>query len=195
MSPPDGQLCPVHSHEFIQPAFVGSETAEYTFTCTRTDHRPEGAYTWPFISEPPAAVGDGMDLGLAVELPAAVATATLEAGVTWVEYGLVERAYALAQPADWAKILARYDHTHYHPADVTKTQLPYTASKYLARSLGGLGGAGELIHHVGPGTGRWSYNSKISYWALPPGADWDSRQTWEASGVQMDSYMPPARPS
>lgn len=41
MAPPDGQICPMHSSEFLNGAFVGSETVEYEFTCHHTDH-PSG---------------------------------------------------------------------------------------------------------------------------------------------------------
>lgn len=190
MKSPDGQICPIHTDEFIKPVHVGSETADYMFTCHR-HHDPEGGdFSWPFVPEPAGLDSDSLGLGLEIELPKAVSAAAASTAPAWVEYGLIERAYALANPEDWARVLDRYGHTHYHPADATRAEFPYTASMYLARSLGALGRAGTLVHDVGPGTGRWAYNSKISYYALPPGGEWDSRQTWEASGFTMESYMP-----
>ena len=190
MKSPDGQTCPMHTDEFIKPLYVGSETAEYTFTCHRNGHPGAADFSWPFVPEPVNLAGDTLGLGLEIELPKAVATAAADCGKPWVEYGLIERAYALANPDDWAVLLDRYDHTHYHHGMDGTTALSYTASKYLARSLGALGRAGTLVHHSGPGTGRWNYNKTISYYALPPAGDWSSRQTWEGSGLDVESYMP-----
>ena len=195
MPAPDAQICPFHTDEFIRAVFVGSETAEYTFTCTRAGHPVPGDFTWPFNPEPIGIAGDSLGLGLEIELPKAVATAVKKYGTTWIEYGYVEQEYALANPDDWTLILARYGHTAYQPANAKLKDFPYTATKYLARSLGSLIAVGAVAHHIGPGTGRWSYNRKISYLALPPGGDWESRHAWFEGDQDMSSYMPDARPS
>ena len=194
MPQPDPQVCPLHTDEFVRPVFVGSETADYTFTCPRTDHPTPGTFTWSFVPEPSSLPGDSLGLGLDIELPKAVATASDRSGRAWVEYGLIEHAYAAANPDDWSTLLARYGHTHYQPPNASLKEFPYTASKYLARSLGALGARGVLLHAFGPGTGRWDYNKSISYYALPAGGDWSQRQTWVASGIMMDDYMPAVRP-
>jgi len=76
MSKPKGQVCPFHADEWIKPEKCDSETAEYTFTCSRTkDHPTHGPYTWAYIAEPAGVVGDSLGLGLDIELPQAVTTA------------------------------------------------------------------------------------------------------------------------
>jgi hypothetical protein len=186
----------MHADEFVRPVAVpSSETIEFVFTCPLSSgHGRPGTYSWPYVAPPDAALGDPLGLGLAVELPAAVAEATSAAGGRWVEYGLVERAYALAQPDDWRRLLARYDHTHYHPDGATRRQLPYTASRYLGRTLGALRAQGIIAFKQGPGTGRWSYNDTISYYAPATVADGAPTCTWERSGRQMSEYMPSDRP-
>jgi len=196
VSKPEGQICPFHADEWIKLEKCDSETAEYTFTCPRTNHHPtHGPYTWAYIAEPAGVAGDSLGLGLDIELPKAVTTAVTAQQKPWVEYGLIESAYALANPDDWNVLLAKYDHTHYQTDLAARKASTYTASKYLARSLGALGRQGSLIHRFGKGTGRWSYNTSISYYALPPGdADWSDRRTWEESGETMETYMPAVRP-
>ncbi len=54
----------------------------------------------------------------------------------------------------------------------------YTASAYLARILGQLGRDGDVFYHPGIGTGRWSYNTDISYWSVDADAVWEKRVTW-----------------
>ncbi len=73
-----------------------------------------------------------------------------------MEYGLVERAYALGRRNDFQQLLDTYGHTHFRPSR-------YTVSAHLARTLGGLSRLGTVLFHAGRGTGRWSYNSDISY--------------------------------
>jgi hypothetical protein len=45
---------------------------------------------------------------------------------------------------------------------------------------------GTVLFHAGRGTGRWSYNSDISYWALRPAPDWEDRLTWDEAGADVD---------
>lgn len=197
MPNPQGQICPFHPDEWIKPQKFDSETAEYTFTCPRENHPTPGPYTWAYITEPTGITGitgDSLGLGLDIELPKAVTTAVTTHQQPWVEYGLIESAYARANPEHWKLLLAKYDHTHYQTDLTARQASTYTASKYLARSLGALGRQGALIHRFGKGTGRWSYNASISYYALPPGADWSDRRTWDGSGEQMETYMPAVCP-
>lgn len=193
MTRPDGQLCPFHPDQFARPVYVGSETADYKFTCPQQDHAVAGPFTWTSVQGPVGGSGDSLGLGLDIKLPKAVSTAAKKFGKSWVEFGLVEWAYATANPADWSMLLARYDHTYYYPAS-PPAKLPYTASKYLARSLGALSRQTKLRYQDGPGTGRWDYNSTISYYSMPKKADWSSQATWESSELDMDSYMPAKRP-
>jgi len=191
---PDGQICPFHTDEFIVATYIGSETVEYEFTCPRQQHLPPGPFTWPFVPEPVGLAGDSLGLGLEIELPKAVSVAASANGTVWVEYGLIESTYAQANPQDWATLLKKYSHTHYCKTHAERQALTYTASKYLARSLGSLGKQGTLVHHKGPGTGRWDYDQPISYCSIPPSGDWASRTTWLGSGGEMADYMPETRP-
>ena len=175
------QVCPFHADEGTHGTPLQDEARTEMFECHRRGHPRPGPWTWSSVPEPPNAAGvSGMaaELGLHLELPAAVATY----GGRWVDYGLVERAYAQAHPNDFRRLLALYGHTHLAPSQ-------YTASAYLARTLGELSRLGTVLFHPGRGTGRWSYNSDISYWAIPPEPDWDNRLTWHEAGAEID-YVP-----
>jgi len=54
----------------------------------------------------------------------------------------------------------------------------YTASAYIAHTLGKLNARGMIAYRRGAGTGRWSSNSDISYWSLLPPLDWRERTSW-----------------
>ncbi|MGY1837627.1 hypothetical protein ACI79P_21310 [Blastococcus sp. SYSU DS0510] len=111
-------------------------------------------------------------------MPAAVRTF---AG-RWVECGLVERAYAMRRPADFASLVSRFGHT-------ALTDKRNTPSAFLAGYLASLAKRGDVLYHDGPATGRWSYNSKISWWAVAPRPDWDERLSWATAGYAVD-YVP-----
>ena len=195
MPSPGVQVCPFHSDEIVRPVRTASETAEYTYRCGRKNHPVSGPFEWPFVPEPERTSGDTLKLDLATSLPLAVAAATEEAGEAWVEYGLVERAYALANPKEWTKVLSKFDHTEYHDPDkLSRADLPYTASMYLARTLAALSGTGRLGHRSFPGTGRWAYNNPISFYGLPGADPFGPVATWDASGAKMADYMPADRP-
>jgi hypothetical protein len=174
------QVCPQHSFEEIDGVWISDEVGT-EFTCTRTDHVTPGPFTW--ISSPPPPPGTDLsgiaeDLGLGVEIPAVLK----DFAGQWIEYGVFERAYALANPKDWAFLMDRYSHTAVAPKR-------YTVSAFLAATLGNLERAGVVAFHSGPATGRWSYNGTISYWSLPPAPDWATRITWAGSGHTID-YVP-----
>ena len=65
----------------------------------------------------------------------------------------------------------------------------YTASAFLARALGDLSRTGSTLFHPGKATGRWAYNTDISWWALAPEPEWSQRLSWEDTGLSMD-YVP-----
>jgi len=177
------EVCPFHGDEGVSGVPLGDEAGTVAFECDRSGHPEPGPFRWSRVPEPPAVPGmSGLaaELGLDSELPAAVASY----GGRWVEYGLVERAYALAHPAGFQRLLDAYGHTHLQPSQ-------YTASAYIARTLGDLSRLGTVLFHTGRGTGRWSYNSDISYWAVAPEPDWGDHLTWAASGFDVD-YIPTA---
>jgi hypothetical protein len=105
---------------------------------------------------------------LAHELPAALASL----GDGWFEYGLVERAYALRDPSGFNRMVQQWSHTALGPQH-------YSASSYIAGTLGRLSRAGSIGYHPGVGTGRWSYNSDISWWSSLPAGPWSTRTSWQ----------------
>lgn len=122
------------------------------------------------LPEPPEAQGlTGLaeELSLSAILPAVLR----ELGQGWWEYGLVERAYAAEDPRGWQQMVDRWSDTAIQPKR-------YTASSYLAGVLGRLSGAGFVAFHPGRGTGRWSYNSDISWWSTVPPGPWEHRTAW-----------------
>src|SRR4051794_10720649 len=183
------QYCPFHADEAVQGAPVGDEARSEAFECQRSaGHPTSGPHAWSWAPEPPGAEGVGglaAELSLDFELPNAIASYNGR----WVEYGLVERAYAIARPNDFARLLKLYGHTVLDEKVASKTigGRQYTVSAYLARTLGDLSRHGAVLFRQGKGTGRWSYNEGISYWAVgPESPEWDDRLTWDAAAVDVD---------
>jgi hypothetical protein len=177
------QVCAFHGDEDIRGVPTGNSDGSLSFTCTRTGGHPQsGPHSWLHVPQPdglPGIEGYAAELGLATELPAAI---TQYRG-QWIEYGVAERAYALQCSADFAAIVGRYGHTAIRAKK-------YTASAFLAGVLGVLSRHGTVLYHLGPATGRWKYNSTISWWAVPPEPDWESpRLSWSDSRQDM-SYVP-----
>jgi hypothetical protein len=188
------EVCPLHADEWIEGRFVSDEVGHH-FICTRKGHPGGGPYEWTRSPEPPGDT-DGLsglaeDLGLAFELPAVLK----EFPDTWVEYGVIERAYALAHRGEWEMLVRKYGHTaQTHGASAqtggAATARQYTVSAFLGGTLARLHRKGYLEYHSGPATGRWTYNGETSWYALPPGPDWKQRLSWEASGATVKDYVP-----
>lgn len=124
-------------------------------TCTSSGHQP---FTWAEYVEPAGMQGRegiGEELGVYEDLPA-----VLRRHEPVVEYGVVEHRYALAHPAEYRQLVARYSHTALGPTR-------YSASAFLARALGQLSREGAVVFRSVKATGRWAYNSDISGWCLP----------------------------
>jgi hypothetical protein len=177
------QVCPFHADEDVRGEPSGQGDQSLVFTCTRSQGHPQpGQHTWLQMPEPeelPGIDGYAAELGLAVELPAAID----QYRGSWIEYGVVEQAYALRCPVDFAEIVLRYGHTAIAPKK-------YTASAFLAGVLGTLSRRASVLYHPGPATGHWSYNGTISWWAIAPEPVWaSSRLSWAASGHNM-TYVP-----
>jgi mannose-6-phosphate isomerase-like protein (cupin superfamily) len=101
-----------------------------------------GPHIWLYVPQPeglPGLDGYAAELGFATELPAAIA----EYRGRWIEYGVVERTYALRCPDDFAAVVTRYGHTAIAPKQ-------YTASAFLAGALGTLSRLGTVLYHLGP---------------------------------------------
>lgn len=174
------QVCPFHAHEDVK-GVPGDQPGAYVFTCTAKGHPAGGEFSWPSYPDPPAGLlGSGLtgELGLGTVLPALVATFP----GTWIEYGVLEQAYATTHPEDFALLVETYGHTA-----IAKKK--YSVSAFIARALGDLARAGAVLYHDGPATGRWSYNSNISWWAVTPTPSWEQRVSWESTGLGM-SYVP-----
>lgn len=161
-------VCPFHADGDTQGKKLADGSWEYV--CDRSGHPHGGEWRW--LEVPPPPDGDGLggfaeEYDLARELPAAVQSL----GEGWFEYGLVERAYALARPQEFGEMVERWGHT-------ALADKRYTVSSYLARVLGQLSRDGAVGYHGGVGTGRWSYNSDISFWAARGDIPWDVRTAW-----------------
>ena len=107
----------------------------------RSGHPLMGEYQWLVAPEPPDIAGvSGLaeELELQVELPAALAR---YAG-RWIEYGVLEAAYAEANPKDFAQLVERYGHTA-----IAATR--YSASAFIAATLGRLTRTGDGLFHPG----------------------------------------------
>jgi hypothetical protein len=174
------QVCPVHADESVPGRKLGDGSVSYT--CPRSRGHPEpGPYTWLHVPAPkglPELTGIAVELGLDVELPRVLAGFPGE----WVEYGLVEYAYAQRNPKDFAALVDRYGHTAIKASR-------YTVSSFLAGTLGILSRDGLVLVRPGHATGRWKYNHTISWWSLPPAPDWKHRRSWESASPSM-GYVP-----
>jgi hypothetical protein len=166
-----GSICHFHADDWATGVHVGDGV--YSYTCDRSMGHPQhGPWTWVVFPTPSVAAGiAGLaeELGLTIELPAALASL----GTGWFEYGLVERAYARRQPAAFAQMVERWSHT------ALNQDLQYSVSAYLGRTLGALSSHGDVAYHPGEGTGRWAYNSDISCGAPSrPGTGKSARRGW-----------------
>jgi hypothetical protein len=174
------QVCPVHADESVVGEPLGDGSVSYT--CPRSRGHPEpGPYTWLHVPQPKGLselTGIAAELGLDVELPRVLA----EFPGMWVEYGLVEYTYAQRNPKDFAALVDRYGHTAIKASR-------YTASSFLAGTLGILSREGIVLVRPDYATGRWRYNNTISWWSLPPAPEWDDRQSWESASPSMH-YVP-----
>lgn len=172
-----------HFHADATPQGVAQPDGSFAYSCDRTTGHP-GDGTWSWIEVPAPQGADGLgglaaELGLDVELPAAVASY----GGDRVEYGLVERAYALARPDDFARLVAQYGHR----SDNKKRR--FTVSMFLAGCLGRLAKRGNVAFHDGPATEPWSHLPRVSWWApatRPP--SWSDARSCAAEGVDF-SYV------
>lgn len=165
--------CHFHMDEDITGASLSDGAHE--FTCRRAGHPGDAPWTWLESPAPPDPVGLGglaEELALETVLPAVVSSL----GSGWFEYGLIERAYAELDPKGFARMVERWGHT-------ALSRKQYSVSAYLASCLGRLSRSAAVAYHAGVGTGRWSYNADISWWAAMPAPDWEERTSWaEATG-------------
>lgn len=187
-----GTVCPFHADEWS--VGVRQQDGSYAHVCElRKGHPLDVPWHWLEVPAPPEGSGlTGLaeELNLEVELLAALTAL----GDGWFEYGLVERSYATRRPQDWARMVEQWGHT-------AISARKYSASSYLAGALGRLAQLGSVAYHSGRGTGRWSYNSTISWWSVVPPDSWEQRTAWVAvigdadhaaqqADVECRSYVP-----
>lgn len=164
-----GMVCSFHGDEWSAGRRLPD--GSYAYECARTTGHPApGEWRWLYTPPPPGLAGLG---GLAQEwnLEHELVEAVRDLGPGWWEYGLVERSYAARRPADFAEMVERWGHTAVQPKD-------YTATAYLGGVLGRMSVHGLIAFHEGAATGRWSYNSEISWWSLDALAPWEERTAW-----------------
>jgi hypothetical protein len=175
------RVCPFHADDDVVGVLMNND-GDYSFTCDRsTGHPTSGTYSWMAAPEPPDLAelsGLAEELGLDIKLPAAIS----QYPGRRIEYGVVEHAYAQTNPKDFATLVDRYGHTA-----IRMTR--YSASSFLAGTLGRLSRNGSVLFHAGPATGRWSYNGQISWWSLAPEPAPVKWTSWTDLALPMD-YVP-----
>lgn len=166
--PPVRRYCPFHTMEDV----LGTRLSDgsYSFECTDAGHPGGGSFRWLEVP-PPKGLDPMSGLAEKLNMPPKLEAAVGSLGNGWFEYGLVERAYATANPDDFAVLLDRWGHTAQGPRQ-------YSASSYIGSVLGRMASNGDLFYRPDRGTGRWSYNHDASYWSVDPEASWEERTTW-----------------
>jgi len=158
---PVRQVCPRCSAEdFVQIETLGP--CLWRYTCTRSCKQHADPYSWiGSTADAPADMeltyNKAEDLGLPNDL-----LTCFEHGEPFVEYGIVEYRYAAkANPTVYKQLVEDYGHTSLGPKR-------YTASAFIASTLGRMEKEGLLAYKSGTATGFWSYNGGISFWSLVP---------------------------
>ncbi len=97
----------------------------------------------------------------------------LSPGEPWLEHGIIEHRYKELCPTAYTAMIERWGHTVQGPRR-------YSVTAFLTRAWSQLARDGVLAAQLGPATGlyRHSTNTKILYWALPPGPDVEWTRTW-----------------
>ena len=181
------QICPQHSDEEVQGEPLDNDA--WRFRCERRGHVRPGPIEWLHVEPPPGLnEGDGIcaEYNLYSELKEAIASVASD---KWVEYGLIERAYAERRPDDFAALVARYGHTSIKGKR-------YTVSALLGGALGRLTSRGDVYFRWEPATQYWRYNSRIGWFCVSPVApDWENRVSCDSTdGYDVRSYVPGAQP-
>lgn len=158
---PARQVCPSCGvDESIRTEVIGPSSWRYT--CTRSCRQHAEPYSW-LGSTPDAPFDEELSYNKAEELglPNDLLTC-LEHGQSFVEYGVVEYRYATkANPAVYKQLVEDYGHTALGPKK-------YTASAFIASTLGRMLREDLVAYRPGKATGFWSYNGEISFWSLKP---------------------------
>lgn len=176
------EVCPMHTEEDPQEGISVPESGGWAFTCPiTTGHAYPGSYSWERTQPPPdlPEIGElAIELGLDIALPEIVS----EFGTTWVEYGVVEQAFAAQHPDAFEFLVKRYGHT----AIASTT---YSSSAFIGATLNRLAAHGEFEVRRERATGRWSYNQDVTWCAASPSGDWSNRISWASRDADM-FYVP-----
>lgn len=112
--------------------------------------------------------------------------ATFTRSEPYLEYGIVEFRYAIANLANYKHIVSLYSHTGFG------APVAYTASALIGAALGKLGGEGLLVRRTCPATGFWKYNGVLNAWALPPDPADNNTLLWAdyaaQAGIAADTW-------
>lgn len=166
MASPPSRVCPLCASQDSFDPPVRLADGIWQFVC----RGPHALYVFDVQpSNDLAAYPEGLaaDLGLYDDLPKCITDET-----TYVEYGIVEYRYGLAHPKEYGQLVATYGRRSQGKG---KT---YTASAFIASTLGRIARDGVLRFEFGKGTGYWSYDDPISYWAPPGVNEPPNRLTW-----------------
>ena len=178
-------VCPFHADEDYVGVPVGDEAGTLAFECPLTTRHPGGGpWRWALVPEPfelAGLSGVAKEFGLDFALPKIVSNFEHR----WVEYGVIEQAYAEAHPDDFERLVDRYRHRHCEGVG----RLNYSVSIFLAATLSSLSRAGSVALQFGKATAPWTHLEVVSFWATPPAGDWTERLTCESADVTFD-YVP-----
>ncbi|WP_139252844.1 hypothetical protein [Geodermatophilus nigrescens] len=97
--------------------------------------------------------------------------AVLKPGEPFLEHGIIE---ARLRQTAW-DVFARHVDEMGH---VAFGDIRNTASNRIGMALGQLRSRGIVVDKRLPGTGAWSYNTDIGFWALAPAEPGRPVQTW-----------------
>lgn len=156
MAAPPSVVCPLCGTQDDLETPTPLPDGAWQFVC-RGFHQPSpyGFETSADQKLAPHPEGLAAELGLWEDLPK-----LLSVGEPWVEYGIVEYRYALAHPVEYGMLVEKYGHTAGGPKK-------FTASAFIARTLGHLAADDIVAASFHPGTGYWKHNNPISFWVDP----------------------------
>lgn len=142
----------------------------FLYTCAN-GRRHDDAHPAVWQADPESdarscVVGDGV-LGDLYEPLVAV----LQPGEPFLEHGIIE---ARLRQTAW-DVFARHVEEAGH---VAFGDIRNTASNRIGMALGQLRGRGIVVDKRLPGTGAWSYNTDIGFWALAPAEPGRPVRTW-----------------
>jgi hypothetical protein len=183
VSPKPSTVCQLCAYDdYLEYASLPDDV--WVVTCSNPAHE---RWTWsptPELPTGPIAEGLAAELGLFDKL-----LPTLREG-GFDEYGIIEYRFGIECPADYATLLATYNHR------ARQRGLKYSMSSFLAGVLTSLRFYGEVGHTQGPGSGYWRYLSEVSYWSRSTDTDPKNRRTWAeyAESIDLDPDVWPLVP-